>query len=618
MESVHSDSVVRFDAFELDACDGTLRKAGAVVKLQPRPFKVLALMAHHPGQLVSREDIRAELWGDETFVDFDQGINACIKQIRTALGDDAESPRFIETVPRRGYRIIVPVQQVHRVAQTNAPLKGTATAAKAPSRLRYYMNAAVAVVLLAAGLWLVWLRGSHPKTTASRNISIAVLPFNNLNGDPQQEYFAEGMTDALITNLARLEALRVISRNSSMRFKDARKSTAEIAQELQANVLVQGSVLRSGNRIRITVQLVDSIADRHLWAEVYERDLEDVLELQNSVTKDIVHQVQLSLTQQEQTRLGSARRVNPRALEAYLRGRYFWNKRSGVSLAKANEYFQEALRVDPSYALAYAGLADACNVLGKYAEAKTAALRALAIDDSMGEAHASLAYATMMLDWDWIAAETEFKRATELAPSYPTAHQWYAHFLTAQGRHDEAIREASVARDLDPLSLIIRENLAWQLYMSRRFPEAIEQLQAVLDLEPDFMPALESLGLALVMTGEHKSAIQKLRQAGQVSQDRTVADALLGYAYAVSGNKNRARRAFEELKHRSRMESVSPTLMAGICAALGAIDEAFLWLEQAYAQRSGDLIWLKANPMLDPLRQDPRFHGFLVRLGVES
>jgi serine/threonine protein kinase/Tfp pilus assembly protein PilF len=451
--------------------------------------------------------------------------------------------------------------------------------------------------------------------------SIAVLPLENLSGDPEQEYFADGMTEVLIADLAKIGALKVISRTSAMQYKGARKPLPEIARELNVDAVIEGSVLQAGDRVRITAQLIRATTDQHLWAESYERDLSDILALQGEVARAIAKEIEVKLTSGEEARLASARPVNPEAHPAYLRGRYFWNKRTEVGHKRAFEYFQQAIDVDPSYAAAYAGLADAYLFLNEPTpeeanrRARAAATKALEMDDTLAEARTTLAFAAIF-DWEWAAAEKGFQRAIELNPSYATAHHWYSLLLTWTGRHEEAIAEMKRAQDVDPLSLVIGTALAGTFYFARQYDQAIELYQKTLAMDENFYRAHSGLATAYLQKGMFEEAIAE----SQWVPDRypiPSTHAVFGRAYAMAGKTAEALEILDELKkvdeNLRQKYDVSKSL-ATIYVALGEMDEALHWLEKAYEEGSANLVYLKVDPSFDAVRSDPRFQDLLRRM----
>ncbi|MBZ5564385.1 MAG: tetratricopeptide repeat protein, partial [Acidobacteriia bacterium] len=453
--------------------------------------------------------------------------------------------------------------------------------------------------------------------------SLAVLPLENLSRDPEQEYFADGMTEELIANLGKVGALRVISRQSVMRYKRSEKPLPEIARELNVDAVVEGAVARSGGRVRITAQLIQANPEKNLWAETYERDLRDVLALQGEVARAIVQEIRVKLTPQEQVHLATTRPLNPEAHEAYLMGRYFWNKRTEEGFSKSIECFQRAIQKEPDYALAYAGLADSYVVLGSFGfrspqevmpKGKAAALKALAIDETLAEAHASLAMLKIDYEYDWLEAEREFQRAIELNPGYASAHQWYSQYLMARGRTAESLAENQRALDLDPLSPIMNSIYGWHLYFAGHDDEAIAQLRKTLEVNPDFPPAYFYLGLPYEHKGIYKEAIAKFEKALQLSGGGPIYVSALGHALGVAGRRTAAQRYLVVLEDLSRRSYVSPYDFAVVHAGLDHKDLVIAWLGKAYEDHSFRLIYLKVDPMFDPLRSDPRFQDLLRRM----
>ncbi|MDA2926372.1 tetratricopeptide repeat protein, partial [Acidobacteria bacterium AH-259-G07] len=481
--------------------------------------------------------------------------------------------------------------------------------------LRWAVLLVPTVILLAwVGWWL--FRGEIPSVAPGEITSIAVLPLDNLMGDPEQDYFVDGMHEALITDLSKIGALKIISRTSVMRYKERNKSVPEIARELGVDAVVEGSVLRAGNRVRITAQLIHGTTDEHLWAESYQHDLSDILALQSEVARAIAQEIQIKLTPEEQQHLASVQPVNPEAHEAYLRGRYYWNKRSREGFKKGLDYFQQAAEIDPDYALAHAGLADSYILLAAsnqlrpheaFPKAREAVTKALAINETLAEAHASLARILSDYDWNWTGAERELKRALELNPGYAMAHTWYGEFLSFMGRHEEAIAEAKKARELDPLSLVINAFVGTALKNARRYDEAIEQYNKTLELDPNYGYGRRHLIQSYLHKGMFEEAITLLRERP--------GSALLGCAYAMAGQREEALRIVAELEQVSKERYVSG--MPWLYTALGDKDRAFEWLERAYNRRYRGLISLRVQAMADPLRSDPRFQDLLRRMGLE-
>jgi serine/threonine-protein kinase len=461
-------------------------------------------------------------------------------------------------------------------------------------------------------------------TFASTGIqSIVVLPLENLSRDPEQEYFADGMTEALITNLAQIRALRVVSRTSTMQYKGARKPLPQIARELRVDAVVEGTVARFGNRVRITAQLIEAASDRHIWARSYERDLSDVLALQGEVAREIADEIQVQVSQEERARLGSLRRVKPEAYEDYLRGRHHWNRRTDAEIRKGIEYFQQAIAKDPQYAQAHAGLSRAYDTMGTYnflppseafARAAAEAARALELDSSLPEAHTALGGVLFTHNWDWKGAESEFSQALALDPNYPDAYHWYSDYLSAMGRPEEALAAIRRAHALEPLSLTINMSIGTCLFYARRFDDTIAQQRGTLELDPAFTPALRNLGGAYEQKGMYDEAIDAYKRAIALSPQDVSAKGLLAHAYAVSGDRDEARRLLRELTDQSNQRFVSSYSLAAIHVGLGEREPAFERLEQAFRDRDRAMPWIKVAPRLDPLRTDPRFTDLLRRM----
>ncbi|MGA8220369.1 MAG: winged helix-turn-helix domain-containing protein [Candidatus Acidiferrales bacterium] len=637
-------SMLRFGVFELDLKNAEARKAGLKIKLQPQPFKVLAILASRPGETVTREEIQREVWGSETFVDFDRGLNVCIQQIRAALGDDPDAPRYIETLPKRGYRFLVPVGQVEFVttppaASENAhppaiavPAVGESSplAAKAPRKVGKL--GVTVVILVSASALLGLLYFAVPKWRSSRHQikpirSLAVLPLDNFSGDPEQQYFADGMTEALTAELGQIQGVRVPSRTSVMLYKRENKPLRQIAQELDVDALIEGSVMRSGDRVRVTVQLLDGSNDQHLWGQIYERDSRDVLALQHDLAAAIAKEMKVNLTPEEREHLKSRNAVNPEAYAAYLHGRFYWYKRTNDGFRKSIQYYEQAIADDPKYAPPYAGLADAYALLGSspyddlppnqaMPKAKAAALKALQFDDGLAEAHASLAYVSMVYDWDWATAEKEFQRAIDLNPNYAGAHEWYAEFLAARGRGNEALAEMKRARDADPLLVLMHAAVAEALYYSRRYDEEIAQCRQTLELDPDYPIAHFHLGRAYVAKKMYPEAIAEYQKAQASLGEIPALVTSIGYANAMAGNSTAARKALEELHAQSKQRYVPALYFGAIYTALGDSNNGMSWLEKAYQEHSDYLIYLNVDPMADSLRSNPRFQALLQKIGL--
>jgi TolB-like protein/DNA-binding winged helix-turn-helix (wHTH) protein/Flp pilus assembly protein TadD len=640
MEEDHQDrGRLRFGVFELDLRAGELRKHGLRVRLQEQPFQVLATLLEHPGEVVTREELQKKLWPADTFVDFDHGLNKTINKIREALGDSAENPRFVETVARRGYRFLAEVKVVEA-----APVRGSESATQphpspetregpdpaaipaTPEPVSYSLalKISVFVALLVMASLTTWKLYSwkHPSAIIR---SLAVLPLESLSSDASQDYFADGMTDELISDLGQISALRVISRTSVMGYKRARKPLPQIARELDVDAVVEGTVLRSGDQVRITAQLIEASTDKHLWSQSYEGQLRDTLALQNQVAQAIADQIRINLNSQERAALKNVRVVNAQAYESYLKGRYFWNKRTAEGLKVALAYFNQAIDEDPKYAQSYSGLADTYALLGdwQYAvmtpkealpKAKAAAIKALELDSTLGEAHNSLAFCLDGFDWDFPSAGKEFQRAIELNPGYATAHHWYAWHLSLLGRYDEAIAEMRKAENLDPLSLIINADLAELLLLAHSYDESILQSHKTIEMDRNFALAHNQLGQAYLQKHMNDEAVAELQEAVQLSAGSPTCIANLARAYAASGKGSEAAKLLNDLKKRSNSTYSHAPEIAMIYTALGDRDQAMLWLEKGYEERFNPGVLLR--PGFDPLRSEPRFQELLRRIGL--
>jgi TolB-like protein/DNA-binding winged helix-turn-helix (wHTH) protein/Tfp pilus assembly protein PilF len=640
METPRSTSVVRFGAYEVSLQSGEMRKSGLRIRVQHQPMKLLEILLERPGEVVTREELRRRVWADENFGDFDQAVNIAIAKLRSALGDSAENPRFIETLPKRGYRFIADVSVVDVDTRPNKPgsaagdLPATepghkvqgAGLAVAPKRRPWPTRRAIFAMALVLclpilAIWLFRSRGLAPRAIRS----LAVLPLDNLSGDASQNYFADGMTDELITDLAQISALRVISRTSVMVYKGARKPLPQIARELNVDAVVEGTVLRSGNQVRITAQLIEASTDKHLWSQSYEGELRDTLALQQRVAAAIADQIRINLTPQEQAVLKSAKAINPEAYESYLKGRYFWNKRTADGLKVALAYFNEAIEEDPKYAQAYSGLADTYALLGdwQYAvmtpkeafpKAKAAAIKALELDSALGEAHNSLAFVLDGFDWDLDSGGKEFRRAIELNPGYATAHHWYAWHLSLLGRYDEAIAEMKKAENLDPLSLIINADLAELLVLAHSYDESVRQSRKTIEMDPNFALAHNQLAQAYLQEHRYEEAVLELQKAVQLSGDSPTCIANLARAYVASGKRSEALKLLSDLKKRSNTGYSNASEIAMIYASLGDTDQAMNWLERGYEERFNPGVLLR--PGFDPLRSDSRFQNLVHRIGL--
>jgi len=639
---------VEFGRFRLLPHRRELRADGVAVELGGRAFDVLMVLTEARGGLVTKDEILSRVWPD-TVVE-ENNLVVQISALRKAFGEDRD---FIRTVSGRGYRFVADIrtsaaEAAQSAASSNLPTPvsgfiGRETesenisnlpigivdlidVSEAPRRLlRPFLwrlfGFGLALVVVTSFSWILYSRNR-----ASPEIrSIAVLPFESLSGDASQDYFADGMTDELITDLGQISALRVISRTSVMTYKRVRKLLPEVARELDVEAVVEGTVLRSGERVRITAQLIAVPVERHIWAHSFEGDLPETLALQNSVARAIAEQIGAAVNQKEQAALQNPKVVNPEAYEAYLKGRYFWNKRTGDGLKKAIDYFDRAIEKDPNFAKAYTGLADSNALSGDweygilspqdaFPKAKAAATKALALDDSLAEAHTSLAFIIDLYEWDWEAAEKEYKRAIALYPGYATAHHWYAWHLIVTGRSSEGIAQLRTAESLDPLSLIISADLADALCIAHLYDESVQQSRRTLEMDPDFAIAHYELGQAYEQKHMHNEAIEEFQRAIQLSGENEIFNANLAYAYAASGRREEALKTVKDLEDRQNRHSSTDANIALIYVGLGDRDQAMMWLDKAYQARFNPSILLR--PAFDPLRSDSRFQELLRRIGL--
>jgi TolB-like protein/DNA-binding winged helix-turn-helix (wHTH) protein/Tfp pilus assembly protein PilF len=645
----HSGTV-RFGAFQADLRSGELRKDGIKVKLEGQPFQVLAALLERPGQLVTREELQKQLWPDETFVDFEQGINAAVKRLRVALEDSADKPHYIETLPRRGYRFIgriengahpvpaaVEESQLGPTFAAGEPLsKGTiATQAELTPKSRARrllvltgLAAAGVCALLILGLNLGgWRDRLLGRPGAGEITSIAVLPLENLTGDPEQQYFVDGMTEALITELGKISALRVISRTSAMAFKDSKKPLPEIARQLGVDAVLEGAVARNGDRVRITARVMHLSQERTLWAQSYERDLREISALQSEIVLVVADEIRVKLLDQEQARLARVRPVNPRAYEEFLRGRYLQAKMNPEDMRKALAYFQHALEIDPSYVPAYIGIVDAYTIGGGFqmgvslkegvAKMKEAAHKAVELDDTTAAAHYALAK-VKYYEWDLPGAEKEFQRALELNPGDAQLRRHYGHYLIAMRRHADSIREMRHALALDPLSPLLTTEVGWTYYYARRYPEAIKQSRKALEMERHFPYAQLLLAESYWLQGQFEEALR----LGWPSPYRPEMNRRAKEIFARAGAPAVMRWLVEEKEQRiARGEPLAARTLnhlAAQYAELGDKERAFACLERAYQEHDPWLPMDLAAPRLDPLRSDPRFQDLLRRIGLPA
>jgi TolB-like protein/DNA-binding winged helix-turn-helix (wHTH) protein/Tfp pilus assembly protein PilF len=662
---------IRFgEDFALDLRPRRLRRGSHVLKLERIPLEILILLLEHGGEIVSREKIVARVWGNDVFLDTDNSIRSAIRKVRQALKDDPETPRFIQTVTGRGYRFIAPIISPQEEHTTEPPKpeasvvppgtqsfvsepdswpqggslglmdqKQERTAGQVPgteaARGQLHRSArtwlfvglaslAVASVLSLLEFWS-W-RGSRVPAVFQRKTVLAVLPFDNLSRDPDQDFFSEGLTEEMIAQVGKLnrDRLKVVARSSVAKYKGSTLAAREIGKELNADYLVQGSVRRSSDRIRITVQLIKARDQIDVWTESYDRELKDVLAVQDSVVRSIASEIHIALTEEQEERLATPQQISPEAYEAYLKGRYYWNKRTGESMQKAEQYFEQAIDKDPTYAAAYSGLADCNSGLTWHGfkspaealpKAYAAARKAIEINPESAEAHASLGLA-MSHRWDWTGAEAEYRRALHLDPQYANAHHWYGDYLSIRGRHGEALAEAKHALELDPLNLMISTWVGLRYYMARDYSRAIDQNRNSVELDPNFAAAHLLLGEDYLGAGLHSEAVIELKKAANLSGDSPLYTAQVAVALAVGGRSGDALRIAHQLEAISRKRYVSPYGLAQIYAASNKSEDTFKWLQAAYENHAVWMGYLAVDPIFDRYRSDERFKDLLRRIGL--
>ena len=689
--------VVRFGAFEADLHTRELHKHGLKLKLQGQPFQVLAMLLARPGDLVTREEIRSRLWAQDTFIDFDNGLNAAVRRVREALNDNAETPRFVETLPRRGYRFIAPVEKlstentvqseaglvtnpalsINGAAETGAspfekaalpnlvdhgpeavsrgesiakpasavvepevcstftfqpsastsqqPVLQRAEEARRPRRVKALIAAIIVLAVVAAAFVTYQMGSKRAKQPAIR--SLAVLPLQNLSGDPAQQYLADGITEELIGRLSGIRDLRVISRTSVMRFKNTQLSIPQIAKMLGVDAVVEGSVMREGSRIRVHAQLIRAASDEHFWSESYDRELRDVLAMDADVAQAVARKVEVTITGEEHQRLAAIRPVSPEVYENYLKGRFASARGNNKSdLEESITYFNQAIRKDPTFAPGYLGLASAYWDLGSVfmggvaeqerPRAVLAAQKALELDPDLAEAHVLMALIAET-QWHWAEAESEYHRALDLRPNDPAAYSGLAWWLDCQGRTEEAVTMRRHARELDPLA-VSGSDLGWDLLFARRYDQAIQELHSVLAVKPEDAFARWILGFVLIANHDPHGAIPELEKGISVSNRSPAVVGLLVNAYAQAGRRRDALRLLDELKRRRQTEYVPAAAFVLAYLGMSNYDQAFVWLEQAYKEQSYALQTLKVLPLFDPIRSDPRFIDLLHRVGLDQ
>jgi TolB-like protein/DNA-binding winged helix-turn-helix (wHTH) protein len=637
------DPIYRFGPFELRTRTHELLKHGRRLKLRPQPFRLLQALAERSGDVVTREELCRLLWPEGTFVDFEHGLNTSVKELRGALGDSADQPRYIETLPKLGYRIRVSVNFEASPAGATAG-RGESIPAKAPTpaslpargaqhmpgQRAWAIVVSVAVVLLMSfGGYLLWSRFHRPPPPAGVRVILAVLPFENLTGDPSQDYFSDGLTEEMITQLGRIdpEHLGVIARTSVMQYKHAQGPLEQIGRELGAQYVLEGSVRRDANTVRVAAQLIQLKDQTHLWSRQYDRELSHLLALQGEIAQEISDEIELTLDEHKSpppVKLSSMSPQQVGAYDLYLKGLFYWNKRTIPGFQQAIGYFEQAIAKDPDYAPAYAALANSYSLFTAYSlspaaqfmpKARATALRALELDPNLPEAHTALALVVQNYDYDWQTADREYRRAIELNPNHATAHHWYAEHLGYRGRFDEAFRESERARQLDPLSLIIAADQGALLYYSRQYDRAIQQLRAVLEMDPSF-PRAHLIGRVYVEKGMFTEARANLEDMRRLRGEGDWYWGELAFIGGRTGQQELARRALKKLEDWNRRERVTTASLLLAYQGVGDSDKTLTYMEKAYAEHWNALTLLKVDPAYDPLRSDPRFQDLLRRVGL--
>ncbi len=656
-----SSSIFKFGAYESHPQTRELFKHGSKLKVRPQPLQLLNLLLSRAGDVLTREELRKKLWSSETFVDFEHGLNNSVKELRAILGDSAAEPRYIQTLPKLGYRFIAPVEvagpAMHSIpmrepedASSSAqPSPGAAVGVSgvvevptdvpiaAAVRPRFWRSwvvpglAAILVVMVVG--YFQWSRSRTRPQPISGRIMLAVLPFENLTGDAGQDYFSDGLTEEMIAQLGRLdpEHLGVIARTSVMHYKHGEQPLDQIGRELGVQYVLEGSVRRDADKVRITAQLIQVKDQTHLWSRQYDRELTHLLTLQGEIAQETAGEIQNTLGNNQKsfiTHVASSPALSPEAFQAYdlyLKGRYFWNKRTLEGFQQSVDFFQQAIAKDPNYARAYSGLADSYSMMSAYynslfpaneimPKARAAATKAVQLDEGLAEAHTSLAVIAQNYDWDRATAEKEYRRAIQLDPNYATAHHWYAEFLGLQGRFDEALVEMGRARHLDPLSLIIASDNGVILFFSRQYDAAMEQFRGALDMDPGF-PRAHMLVYVYVQKGMFAEAIASVQKWRGID-DPAWNWAETAYVYGRSGQESQARRALQMLEQLNQRRQADAATFVTAYIGMDNKEEALAWLQKAYLEHSPSLTALKVDPLYDPLRGAPRFQGLLRRVGL--
>ncbi|HYL84067.1 MAG TPA: tetratricopeptide repeat protein [Candidatus Angelobacter sp.] len=620
--------IYEFGRYRLDSAQLLLFRGTQLIPLAPKAAETLAVLVQNHGQLVEKEELMKAVWPD-TFVE-EANLTVHISALRKLFQDQENPSGFIETVPRRGYRFVAPV--LERLATGGDPSHGnsavTSVAASASPRLLIPRLAIAGLCVLALLAAVFVFKKGQLFSAVPRGIhSVAVLPLQNLSGDASQEYLADGLTEALVTDLAQVRSLRVISRTSIMTYKGTKKKLPEIARELNVDAVVEGSVMRSGDHVQVTAQLIEAPADTHLWAETYEGSQRDLLVLQNRMAQAIVQQVRVALTPEEKLRLATIHLVSPESHEAYLQGRYFWNRRTPAALLSSLELYEKATKADPNSAEAYAAMATVYATMvatdqfppqEMEGKAKAAALKAMALDETLAEPHAALGYMKAVGDYDWDGSFAELERAIELDPSYALAHHWYGYMLECRGRFDDALREVHKAQELDPLNLAEQESPAQVLYWSRKYDECVTQSRKTLELDPNFFYAHMFMGDCLAQLKKYDEAIAEFEQTLRITPRNTAVMARLGYVLGMVGRKREALDLLKQMEQTRQSEYTSAGLQAWIYAGIGDREHTLESLEKDEDHRGTTTLFLRDDAKLDLVRTEPRFIALLKKTHLDN
>jgi len=626
-------TIYRFGNFTLIKEEHSLQSNQEEIHIRPKVFETLLYLVEHQGHLIKKESLLNEIWNN--IIVTENTLNRCIKELREILNDDSHKPKYIQTVPRIGFRFIADVEKMppdifkrkglveeslHLRNSTNDQKENKKAIFNPPKRLRNVLVISSIIPFII----LIILAGIQFLSNESKTYkSIAVLPFVNMSGDPDQEYFADGMTEALIAELAKIRLSRIISRTSVMNYKNVTKPLLQIANELNVDLIVEGSIQRTGQRVLVIVQLINPESDRHLWVGSYEKDVSDILILQQDLVQNIALQIKTELTQSQKNLV--AVKVNPEAYELYLKGRYFWNKRTPEGFRKGINYFEQAVEIDSNYALAYVGLADCYNMLSNYddippdeayPEIKSSLEHAFGINNDLAEAFASFAFMKMFYEWDTDEAESALKKAIRLNPNYADAYHWYGLCLASQERFDEALSEMKKALSTDPLSIIINTNVGWIHYFAGRYEDAEKQIKQSLELDSTFVSAHVKLGWTYQQLGNLDGAVFEFQRGLNYLKNDPALLALLGHSYALANKKDEALKIIEKLKTISDKKYVTPYMIALIYTGLGDKEQALTWLYKAYREKDGWIAWIKVDPKLDPLRNEPAFKQLMAQVGL--